>query len=86
MSNLPLIAFAPKVLRDGEDHLAILSKSDLDWTVVRSPVMTGGSGVGYKLQDSPNGLLINRSAVAKAMVDLVETNAWVKQAPYINNG
>lgn len=77
---------APKIMQDGEAHIALLKQSQLDWTVLRSPVMNEkGRGV-YVL----NGAYplpwqtIHRHAVAQAMVDQVAVADFVKAAPYIH--
>lgn len=76
-----------KVLRDGEEHIALLAQSKLDWTVVRSPVMTNSSGVAYSLSTSrPRPwALVRRTAVARAMVDQLNEVSDYKTAPYISN-
>lgn len=64
-----------KVLRDGERHIKLLEQSGLDWTVVRSPIMRSGSSRRYTLSSNrplPWGI-INRQAVARAMVDQIDT-------------
>lgn len=75
-----------KILRDGEEHMRLLRESDLDWTVLRSPVMneTGETG-RYTLRMKLPGLFdtIHRDDVAAAMVELVETGEYSKQAPII---
>jgi len=76
---------APKILRDAEDHIARLAASQLSWTVLRSPVMVNG-GLKYQLADHGGSVVMSRQAVAQAMVDLVETNDWSRQAPYLKRG
>jgi hypothetical protein len=74
---------APKILRDGEDHIAILAKSGLVWTVVRSGAMTNSDHEGYTLHGRSASQLISRRAVVNAMVDLAENNEWPMRAPFI---
>jgi putative NADH-flavin reductase len=78
-------AVAAKVLRDAEDHLQLLRESNLDWTVVRSPIMTESGARQYKLQDSfpLPWQTIHRHAVANCIVDLAEANDYSQQAPFI---
>ena len=83
--HLFLKCVAPKILRDGERHIAILRSSGLDWTVVRSPVMKEQGKRGYVLQDRP--LMpwdtIARDDVADAMLQLVKTGEFSQQSPFI---
>lgn len=78
-----LMLMLPKILKDGEAHIATLSQSSLNWTVVRSPVMTGSSAADYSLHRRSASLKIPRAAVVQAMVDLVDTDEWVRAAPFI---
>jgi putative NADH-flavin reductase len=72
----------PKVQRDGEDHIAILAASKLNWTVVRSSLMTDGDSEAYILHGRSGDLTISRHAVARAMADLVESGEWPRRAPF----
>jgi putative NADH-flavin reductase len=83
LSNLPLRLAAPKILEDGEKHLAMLAESPLDWTVVRSPVMNNRDRSAYTLELNGGGLTISRQAVANALVDLAEHGEWPHQAPFV---
>jgi putative NADH-flavin reductase len=81
-----LSAMNPKIMRDGEDHIKYLRASKLDWTVLRSPVMTDSGMYGnYKLRMTLPHFwqTINRKDVCLAMCDLVESKAHLKQSPVI---
>jgi putative NADH-flavin reductase len=84
-TNQALRVIAPRILKDGEDHISLLRQSDTDWTVVRSPVMNNFGKDTYRLSlgSAPVWATINRSSVAKAMVDLVETGQFINAAPVI---
>ena len=85
LNPLLLKFIGPKILIDGERHMQALSKSNLDWTVLRSPVMKNGAKQGYTLRETPP-LLWKRAVrddVAQAMVDLAISNDHVKQAPFL---
>jgi putative NADH-flavin reductase len=77
--------FAHRILKDADDHLARLYASDLDWTVVRSPVMTSSDGTSYVLNRKVFALSVSRHAVAHALVDLAENREWLQAAPFIHN-
>lgn len=85
-SHAVFTRIAPKIMQDGEAHIALLKQSQLDWTILRSPVMNEkGEGV-YVL----NGTYpmpwqtIHRHAVAQAMVDQVAVADFIKAAPYLH--
>ncbi len=74
------------VLRDGEHHIKLLEQSDLDWTVIRSPIMRANTNQSYRLSlDRPfPWALINRPVVARAMVDQLSDDTHLRQAPFIH--
>lgn len=86
LSRPLLFIAAAKILRDGEDHIAQLRASGLDWSVVRSPVMRETGKIGYEL--SKNAPLpwvtINRNDVAKAMSELATNKDHNQSAPFIS--
>lgn len=73
-----------KVVTDSEVHIKMLSESTLDWTVIRPGIMTPFKHRGYTLRQSrPFVPLISRDAVVESIVDLVESEEFIKQSPYI---
>jgi putative NADH-flavin reductase len=77
---------AHKIIVDSEEHLRILQDSGLDWTVLRSPVMTNGTYTSYKLNSNVPlpWESISRPAVAKAMVEQLSAKNLNKSAPFIH--
>ena len=86
LSRQLLVLVAPKILKDGEDHIQLLNKSTLDWTVVRSPIMNELGNDTYSLTSKLPGLFetINRHAVAQAIIDQLEDDTFICQAPHIH--
>lgn len=81
-----LSKFAPKILEDGELHLKLLRQSNLNWTTVRSPIMTNKGLKGeYELRYALPGPFasIARDDVAAALVWLAETGEYARRAPFI---
>lgn len=77
---------APKIMKDGETHIQLLKQSQLDWTVLRSPVMNEKGKGTYQLSGTypMPWQTIHRHAVAQAMVDQVAVADFVKAAPYLH--
>lgn len=77
---------AGKIIADGEEHIRLLRASTLDWTVLRSPVMTNGAGIFYKLSLQPvaSWRTIPRKAVAKAMLDQLDGVGYSSAAPFLH--
>jgi putative NADH-flavin reductase len=82
-----LLLVAPKILRDGEQHIALLRASNLDWTVVRSPVMRDHGRRGYQLTDRALApwATIQRDDVVSAMTALINTVKHSRSAPFIKH-
>jgi putative NADH-flavin reductase len=80
-----LMLFAPAILRDSEAHLQQLDESTLDWTCLRSPVMTKGKGAHYVLRHTLNTPFstIPRAAVVRCMLDQALADTEIRQAPVI---
>ena len=77
---------AKNILEDGENHIALLENSELDWTVVRSPVMNniGNPKKFYLSNNPPNPFrTINRRSVAIVLTNQITDTAFIHQAPYI---
>ena len=85
LNRLILGFIAPKILRDGENHIKTLFDSSLDWTVVRSPIMKNYGSANYQLQQKPISpiAVINRQAVANSLVDLINQDNYFQSAVYI---
>lgn len=87
LSRLLISTGASKVFHDGEEHIRLLRRSGLDWTVLRSPIMQESGAVGhYSLNDhfpSPWATIV-RDDVASALCTLVTSNDWQQQSPFIH--
>lgn len=85
LMHLFLSIFARKILLDGENHIKLLEQSNLEWTVLRSPVMNDRGSVEFKL--SYNRILpwknINREAVVNALINQITSNKNICKAPFI---
>lgn len=73
----------PYRIKDAKRQQELLEKSNLDWTVVRTPVHKDGSSTlgaaGYK-QPTP-WQRVTRSAVANFILECIEKNKWVRKSP-----
>lgn len=87
LTHLGLGIVAAKILRDGERHIELLESSPLQYTVIRSPIMCSRDKVGYGVLSLHRPLpwqQISYQYVAEAMVRSIESDEWVRQAPYIS--
>lgn len=70
---------------DGRNHQEVLKKSDLDWTTIRVLKLQNISARPYTLTPhGPTKWYVGRSEVAKAMLQVIEENSFIKQAPIIS--
>jgi putative NADH-flavin reductase len=85
LSRKFLSIVAPKILADGEQHIALLATSPLDWTVIRSPAMLPGKTTEYRLSQRPQSLLqfVSRRSVVQSMLDQIDNNDCHRLAPII---
>jgi len=85
ISRLALLVFARPIVKDAETHLALLSHCNIDWTALRSPVMTRAVKTDYELGLKPSApwAVISRISVVNALVELTEKEKFVRQAPFI---
>lgn len=75
-----------KILADGERHIRLLERSGLDWTVIRSPIMNErGDRGSFRLGTGRPApwATVNRHSVALAMLHLLDTDKYSRQAPFI---
>ena len=82
-----LTIVGPKIINDGEQHIKLLEKTQLDWTVIRSPKMTDGEKRQYTLSQKSSQAwdLVSRKTIASAMVDQLNTSDYINQAPIIHS-
>jgi putative NADH-flavin reductase len=76
------------MVQDARAHVDSIRQSDLDWTVVRAPMLTDQSSqgpyrVGY-LNES-TGSSASRSDVAAFILDVLMKDKYVKQMPLISS-
>jgi putative NADH-flavin reductase len=83
-----LKTLAGKILFDGEEHIRILEASNLNFSVVRSPVMRSiGSAGNFKLNMKPLYIwnTVNRKDVADAISYLVDNTEFERACPFLHS-
>jgi putative NADH-flavin reductase len=88
MNHRFLSLVAPEILLDAEKHLELLNKSLLEWTCIRSPVMTNGTNPSYVLKPIVNTpwASIPRAAVVQCLFDQCTSDEQTRQAFTICRG
>lgn len=75
-----------------DDHHGVdrlLRTSDVDWTLVRAVVLTGkpmsGPVRAAEAGSEKPGTQINRTDLARFLLDTVEKDTWIREAPLVWN-
>lgn len=78
---------AKKILSDGQEHARIVMESQLDWTIVRAPMLRSGpaknSFTHGVVGDKELKPFINRSDVAVFILDIIGKKDFVRAAPVV---
>ena len=63
----------------------VLKASNLDWTLVRPPLITKGQPMGNVLADETNlsKTSVNVEDLANFMLELITSDKWIKKAPLV---
>lgn len=76
----------PKRIADGIEHVRVLEKSNLDWTTIRVLKLQTNSERPYRLLlHGPTKLFVSRRDTARAMLDVIENDSFIKQVPIIGS-
>ncbi len=76
------------VLADAEQHAKILQASNLDWVIVRGPMLTEGPHTGkYRIGwvGVNTSTRISRADVADFMLKQLTDNTYLRQAPMVSD-
>ncbi len=76
------------VLADAEQHAKVLQASQLDWVIVRGPMLTEGPYTGkYRVGwvGVNTGTRISRADVADFMLKQVTDNTYIHKAPMVSD-
>ena len=84
-ANLAISIIDPERIKDGIAHVKLLQASDVDWTVVRVLKLGNGTTNGTVTFSTmgPAELLTPRTRVAYAIVQILNDDLFIKQAPII---
>jgi len=76
----------PNRMSDGSKHITKLQESNLDWTVLRT-LKHSDTKPSPRIRLTAGGparLLSSRVQIAETMVNLAESNDWIKKAPVLS--
>lgn len=87
LNRLGFNAVFARIYADKSTQEAMIKASDLDWTIARPVVLTGGQCGDYRVREEPSDWkmgMISRASVADFLVSEVEKPQFVRQAPVLN--
>ena len=83
--NTAISIIDPIRIRDGKDHVAFLQQSQLEWTVLRVLKLQNIKPRAFRLsQNGPTKSIVGRHEVAQAILQLLKTDSFIRQAPMIS--
>ena len=75
----------PKRIKDGIQHAELIKKSGLDWTIIRVMKLQDFPPKPFVLtQHGPGKMVVSRQEVAQAILQVLEKQTFVGQAPVIS--
>lgn len=75
-------------MKDAEQHAEVIKQSDLDWVIVRGPMLTDGPHTGkYRVGwvGVNTGSRISRADLADFMLKQVADETYLSKLPMVSN-
>lgn len=83
--NLLINIIDPIRVEDGKEHVKLLQQSNLKWTVIRVLKLQHTSPAHFTLNSSgPTKMYVSRTDVAKAILQVIEEQSFIAQAPILS--
>jgi putative NADH-flavin reductase len=76
------------LLKDAEQHFMVIQNSDVEWVVVRGPILNEGPHTGtYRVgwTGVNTGIRVSRADIADFMLKQVTDTTYLRQAPLISD-
>lgn len=82
--NFGVSKMDPNRVDDGKNFVETVKKSNLNWTIIRVLKLQNIQPQPFSLlPNGPTKWVVGRAEVAKAMLEVLEHNSFIKQAPII---
>jgi hypothetical protein len=82
--NALVAVIDPARMHDGQKHFDTLRQSDLDWTVKRVLKLQNTPPRSFALRlHGPAKLIVGRAELAQAMLQVLENQSYIRQAPMV---
>jgi len=82
------MATTGSLLKDAEQHFMVIQNSDVEWVVVRGPILNEGPHTGtYRVgwTGVNTGIRVSRADIADFMLKQVTDTTYLRQAPLISD-
>lgn len=85
LANFAIRTIDPNRVHDGIAHAAVLQGSGLDFTIIRVLKLGNGQARPFSLSEhGPAKMLTSRGEVARAILECLEDNRFIRQYPVIS--
>lgn len=82
--NLGISVVDPARVQDGREHVEVLKQSNLGWTVIRVLKLQNTKPRSYTLREhGPTKWFVSREEVAASVLEVLEGQSFMRQAPII---
>ena len=74
---------------DGDAHVGLIRSTELDWTIIRAPILIQRPAKGKTSIGSVGhvpGHNLRYEDLADEIINILENNLYIRQLPYITNG
>lgn len=83
--NFAVSVVDPYRIKDGINHAEIIKSSNLEWTIIRVLKLQNIKPKKFVLRPGgPTKLMVSRTDVAFAALEIIEKNSFIRQAPIIS--
>lgn len=86
MSTKAVGLLASERLQDGIEHARVIMESDLDWTILRTPLQLGARSNGSYWAGyvgKTGGWFVKREDIAHFITKILQENSYIRQLPYL---
>lgn len=83
--NASIQIIDPARVKDGREHMQVIKESDLDWTVIRVLKLQNTTPTPFTLREhGPTKWYVSRQEVARGVLQVLQEQSFIQQAPIIS--
>jgi putative NADH-flavin reductase len=83
--NVSIQIIDPDRVSDGKNHADVLSRTNLEWTIIRVLKLQNTRPKAFELKlHGPAQTLVSRQEVARAVLQVIEARSFIREMPIIS--